>query len=423
MPRSRSLTRAVAACLVVALPLLGLAACGGGDGDGTTEPSPSTTATIAPRAAAYLDTALLFTQEVFYYGSRVDWSSVRAKAFKTAAGAQTLAATYPAIKEMIAGLGDPHSFFYEPSESLGNRDDPNTPFYHPMVATVGTRVAYLWVPTFGGINSKARADTIQRAIAKGDSTANLCGWIIDLRGNPGGFWPAMLAGLSPLITPGRVGGFVERDTTYRYFYQVNPGVAGLFDRSANRNYTYLDLGSSYTLSAAHANLPIAILQGGLTASAGEIIVMSFKEPNRAVRTFGKPTYGVTSQPYTYTLSDKASVQVTAALMFDRQTKTYYANGTGPIPPDEDVNGPTISGSFVPGANLATDAVVTAATNWLNKQPACANATAGDAESARTRLAPGGVFRSTVPLPGAQPPSAWPKRGTPWSAAAPRSATH
>jgi C-terminal processing protease CtpA/Prc len=284
-------------------------------------------------------------------------------------------------------------------------------------------MAYLWLPTFGGINSTARADSIQQTIAKGDSTPNLCGWIIDLRGNPGGFWPAMLAGLSPLITPGRVGGFVERDTTYRYFYQVSPGVAGLFDRSANRTYTYLTLTKSYQL--VHTGLPVAILQGGNTASAGEIIVMSFKEPGRAVRTFGKPTYGVTSQPYTYTMSDKASVQVTAALMFDRQMKTYYTGTSGPIPPDEDITGPPVRyDTYVPGTDLPTDAVVQAAVSWLNKQPACATApTAADAESARSRLTPGGMFRSVIPVPGALPPSAWPKRGTPWSATPPRGTMH
>ena len=426
MPRLRSLARALGACLVVTLPVLGPAACDGGDGadpTGTTTPTP--TSSLGPRASGYLDTAVRFTQEVFYYGNRVDWPAVRAKAFQTANGAQTPAATYAAIREMVQGLGDPHSFFYEPSQSLGNRDDPDSAYFKPVAITTIPRVAYLWVPTFGGINSTARADSIQRAVAKGDSVANLCGWIIDLRGNPGGFWPAMLAGLSPLITPGRVGGFVERDTTYRYFYDVGPGRASLFDRSDNRTYDYLRLATSYTIPEARRNFPIAILQGPNTASAGEIIVMAFKEPTRAVRTFGGATFGVTSQPYTYTMSDKASIQVTAALMFDRQTRTYYnsTTGTGPIAPDEVVAGPTPRYAVhVPGTGFATDAVVQAAVSWINRQPACAS-TAGDVDTPNVRLAPAGTFRSTVPTPNALPPSAWPKRGTPWSAAAPATAQH
>jgi hypothetical protein len=412
MLRSRPLTRAAAACLVVVvLPVLGPLACGGDDnGDGgPTEPNPST---LAPAAAAYLDTALLFTQEVFYYGGRVNWTATRAKAFQTAAGAQTFAATYPAIREMIASLDDPHSFFYEPSESLGNREDPATAFYRPAAYSVAPRVGYVWVPTFGGKSQEGRADTIMTAVAKADSTPNLCGWIIDLRGNPGGFWPSMLAGLSPLVTPGRVGGFVERDTVWRYFYEVQPGVAGLSVPPQNgqprRTIEYLRLPRSYELR--NKGLPVAILQGDITASAGEIIVMAFKEPNRAVRTFGGPTYGVTSQPYTWPMADKASVQVTAALMFDRQLRDYAG---GAIPPDEIVTGPRIRDNYVPGS--ASDAVIAAATTWLNAQPSCANAPRAD-ETPAARLQPGGIWRSTAPLPGALPRAAWPEKWTPWTAA-------
>ena len=410
MPRSRLLTRSLIACLVLAVPVLGPLACGGGDDGGPTAPPAPT---IAPAAAAYLDTALLFTQQVFYYGDRVNWPSVRARAFQTAAGAQTLAATYPAIEEMITGLNDPHSAFYEPSQSLGNREDPNTPFYRPAAYSLVPRVGYVWVPTFGGRSQSGRADTIQMAVAKADSTPNQCGWIIDLRGNPGGFWPSMLAGLSALVTPGRTGGFVERDTAWRYFYEVTPGAAGISvppeGGQPRRSIEYIRLPRTYELR--NKGLPVAILQGDITASAGEIIVMAFKEPNRAVRTFGGPTYGVTSQPYTWTMSDKASVQVTAALMFDRQLRTYAG---GAIPPDETVAGPTIRANYVPGQ--ATDPVIDAATRWLNTQASCAAAPSPDAEAPSARLVPGGLWRSTAPLPGALPPSAWPKgKGTPWIA--------
>jgi carboxyl-terminal processing protease len=400
MPRSRHFARALGACLLLALPVLG-AACKG-DSD-PTEPEP--TAGIAPRVRAYLDTAILFTQEYFYYGDRVNWTAVRQKAFQTAGSAQTFAATYPAIDEMIRGLNDNHSFFYEPSESLGEREDPAIPFNLPAVTTVNSRVGYLWVPIFGGKSMQGRADTLQRYIARADSVSNLCGWIIDLRGNYGGFWPAMLAGISPLITAGRVGGYVERDTTYRVFYEVRPGVSAVFERSTNRSFTYVELPQAYQLR--HTNLPVAILQGGFTASAGEIIVMAFKEPNRAVRTFGRPTLGATSQPYTYRMADRASIQVTAAMMFDRQGRQY---GGGPIPPDEDVAGPAISQSYVPGANTTNDAVITAATNWLNRQPSCASA--ADLEPGEPT---GGRFVPTTPIPGALPGSAWPRRGTPWIA--------
>src|SRR5581483_10383003 len=117
-----------------------------------------------------------------------------------------------------------------PSASIGNNDTPPLAFYAPS-STTFSGMGYLWMPTFIGTNSIGRADSIQRAIAKVDSASAPCGWIVDLRGNPGGLWPAMLAGLSPLITPGIVGGFVERDTTFRFRSLVQPGVAAIQDKS------------------------------------------------------------------------------------------------------------------------------------------------------------------------------------------------
>jgi carboxyl-terminal processing protease len=399
-PLSARLPRARA--FVAVVPMLAAAtavACGDKD-----PPTGVMAPRIAPAAQAYLDTALAFMQLYYYFGDTVNWTAKRTRAFQRAGAAQTRKAVYPAIDTAVLELGDDHSFFFPPSQTFGNREDPPTPFFTPMSAALAPRVAYLWIPTFGGRSSLGRADTIQRVIARADSTPNLCGWVLDLRGNPGGFWPAMLAGLSPLVTPGRVGGFVERDTTRRYFYEVQPGAA-LLNVPGGRVIEALRLPSSYQLQ--RPGLPIAILQGDITASAGEIIVMAFKEPDRAVRTFGAPTFGLTTQPYTYTFADTASLVITAAMMFDRQRRVYLGN---PIPVDEPVAGPRIRADFVPG-NL--DPVIDAAINWLRTQPACA-----PPEAARLRQqTPGaGGWLPTRAVPGAIPASEWTKtRPSPWVA--------
>jgi carboxyl-terminal processing protease len=374
-------------------------ACGGSDSPtGVVTPEP----TIAPAARAYLDTALSFMQEYYYYGDTVNWAAKRTLAFQRAGAAQTGKAVYPAIDAAVRELGNTHSTFYPPSQTLGNREDPATAFYKPMSTSLTPRVAYLWVPTFGGKSQLGRADTIQRIVARGDSTPGLCGWVLDLRGNPGGFWPSMLAGLSPLITPGLVGGFVERDVRESYEYHVQPGAA--FLRQPNGTmYEYIRLPNTYQL--AHPGLPVAILQGDITASAGEIVVMAFKEPDR-VRTFGAPTYGATTQPYTWQFADTASLQIAAALMFDRQRRTYAG---GRIPVDEPVVGPTIRDNFVPGSR---DVVIDAATAWLLARPECAT-TSPDTPALRND---GGRMTPTRTLPGSVPGSSWPKdRPTPWSA--------
>jgi carboxyl-terminal processing protease len=371
---------------------------------GNDEPTgPASPATIAPAAAAYLDTSLAFMEEYYYYRDTVSWTTKRTRAYRRAGGAQTSEGVYAAIDTAVQELGDNHSFFYRPQESVGATDHPPTPFFTPASYSVAPRVAYVWVPLFGGKSLVGRADTIQRAVARADSTPGLCGWILDLRGNPGGFWPVMLAGLSPLITPGRVGGFVERDTTQRFFYYVEPGVASLqFPNGQVAEGVRLPT----TYQVRNPSLPIAILQGDITASAGEIVLMAFKEPGR-VRTFGAPSFGATTQPYTYEFSDGASLQITAAMMFDRQGHIY---GGQPIPVDQAVSGPQVRANFVPGSS---DPVITAAVNWLNTQAQCAAAGEG---ALRPAVPSGGTWRATRPIPGAIPANQWPRqRPIPWIA--------
>ncbi|MBL8756763.1 MAG: S41 family peptidase [Planctomycetes bacterium] len=70
----------------------------------------------SPEATRYLEDVL----DRIESGSRMqatDWKALRAKAKATidAAGAATTAATYPAIREALAALGDKHSFLLEPA--------------------------------------------------------------------------------------------------------------------------------------------------------------------------------------------------------------------------------------------------------------------------------------------------------------------
>src|SRR5688500_2582742 len=102
MLRPSQFARPLGAYAAPALPVLGPLACGGGDGP-TEPPRP----TISKAAKDYLNAALDSTEWVFYYGSRVNWATLRQTALARAAEAQTFAETYPAIEQAIASLGDP----------------------------------------------------------------------------------------------------------------------------------------------------------------------------------------------------------------------------------------------------------------------------------------------------------------------------
>ncbi len=398
--------RSIAACVISAASL---AACGG-DAPATA-PSPPTVASPAV-VTAYLDTAILFTQTYFYYGDRVDWSGARRRAVARAAGAQTFRDTYPAIDTLERELNDIHTYFLPPQQTLGNREDPSGPLYTPISVAITPKIGYLWLTSFGGTNAVARADTLQRLIAEADSaTGGACGWIIDERANIGGFWPVMLAGISPLVTPGIVGGFVERDPKFKFSYWAGDGTAGLEVATSGERFQYIATTRQYRLR--RPSPPVALIQGQFTASAGEIVVMAFKDSTRVVRTFGGPSTGATTQPYTYVMRDTASLLVTAAMMFDRRGRTY--NGQ-PIPADQTASGPGVTTSFTSAFRPATrgDGAIEPAIAWLESQQQCR--VAADADRDTPSRANDSRWRRTAPPRDARPASEWPRgRPTPWTA--------
>jgi carboxyl-terminal processing protease len=418
--RSTRFPRLLRTVLLGVLPLAAAIACGG-DGKSSTLTGPVTPGTpgtpTSPAAViAYIDSAFNFTQTYFYYGDRINWPALRQRTFARAAGAQTFAQAHPALDTLARELNDPHSFFYLPSQTLGNREDPSGPLYTPISSVIAPKIGYLWLTSFGGINGVARADTLQQLIADADALAGgACGWIIDQRANVGGFWPVMLAGISPLVTPGLVGGFAERDARFSYYYYVGGGVAGLQEGTAGARFEYIATTRRYSLR--RPNPPVALLQGQFTASAGEIVAMAFKETTRAVRTFGGPTTGVTTQPYTYRMRDTASLQITAAIMFDRLGHNYAG---GSIPPDQGATGAGVAGSFTSAFRPGTrgEDVVESAISWLQSRPECQGTATAERDANDAASAARGTWQSAEPTPGARPATDWPKgKPTPWSAAA------
>jgi len=214
-----------------------------------------------------------------------------------------------------------------------------------------------------------------------------------------------------LVTPGIVGGFVDRDPKSKFSYWAGDGTAGLEVATSGERFQYIATTRQYRLR--RANPPVALIQGQFTASAGEIILMAFKDSTRSVRTFGGPSTGATTQPYTYVMRDTASLLVTAAMMFDRRGRTY--NGQ-PIPADETASGPGVTTSFTSTFRPATrgDGAIEPAIAWLESQPQCR--TIADAERDAASRLNGSGWRRTVPSRDARPASEWPRgRPLPWVA--------
>lgn len=352
--------RTLASCCCAAL----LAACGGAP----TPPRPA----MAPAASAYMTEALDVMQARSINRYRIAWPAFRAEAMARAAGAERPADTYEALRATVAALGDRHSSFRPPGGLAavaparwtgvpgvnGQLADSLMPPTLPGGRMLGARVAYVFLPAFAGPNPVGHADSIH-AVVRALDARDPCGWVVDLRRNQGGnMWP-MLAGLAPLLGDGGVGVFVDPDSV-RQHWVMRGGAAGLAAGAPRTDTTMLVRLPGVVTVLRRASPPVAVLTGQLTASSGEAVAIAFRA-RPSTRSFGAPTFGVSTANVGIRLSDGAVLNLTVSTMGDRTGRLYGAA----VPPDEAVAGPPAP---VPGAG---DAVMDAAAAWLHAQPACA----------------------------------------------------
>ena len=390
----------------------GTAAC-----SDTASPTAAGNKTMSASAAAYLDTALGFENEVFYFKSKINFpaqqSAVRDSGNRTGSRGPKNDTLYYgpveySIDPFLRNAGDQHSDFFPPSEAPGLVDNPpNDPRFQvsglmlPTAAGVrsGSPVAYVWFPTYDGRNDNGHADSTQTVIRTLDQN-NPCGWVLDLRFNPGGQPTAMMAGLNPLIgdtpvsqTQRGFGGLVDYTNSTAYLYTIG-GRAGFYDPSNGQFDEQVRASSPYTLK--RPNSPVAILTGPLTASAGEWITLGFRGGPVPYRTFGEPTYGVTTVPYGYSFADNGFLNITAGIMMDRLGNLYG----GKLTPDQTVVGPSYTALLPSQAGTNPDVVVRAATAWLESLPACGGTTTTAVAPSYARDAIGGTAPALKPWTGA-----------------------
>jgi len=223
---------------------------------------------------------------------------------------------------------DPHSNLYDSatvqSMKSGTSDWVADP--HPYRGKLlGDRFAYVDMMGFRGMDSvtcNLYVDSLHLLLRK-LKNQHPEGWIIDLRQNNGGNMWAMLAGMGPLLGEGILGYSVDNQG------QRNPWYYMLYNDSTE-TYDHLTLAdSAYHF---HNQLPIAVIVGENTGSAGESVALAFRG-NPHARLFGTPTYGFTTGNRGYYMPDSAWLSITHSVDADRSGRTYG----GPIQPDEEIS--------------------------------------------------------------------------------------
>jgi C-terminal processing protease CtpA/Prc len=312
---------------------------------------------MSDTALAYLNGALDIMQRASINKYQVDWPLLRAEAIDSAAGAQMPSETYPAIVFALGQLGDRHSSFVYPG-GLETVPAGAKPLQSGELRAqiIDTDIAWILLPnTYSVGTSVSWQDQAQRLVAEMDRTST-CGWIVDLRRNPGGnMWP-MIAAIGPLLGEGDIGSFVTPDSTRTAWFYSAAGEAGL----VNSGQRVILSTVSVPHELQHQAPPVAVLIGPNTASAGEAVAVAF-HGRPLTRFFGESTAGVPTANSLMPLSDGAAMNLTVGADVDRNGVTFWPV---PLPPDAPASAAVVD------PTSPSDAAASAATRWLHSQAAC-----------------------------------------------------
>ncbi|KRE96776.1 hypothetical protein ASG87_15750 [Frateuria sp. Soil773] len=295
-------------------------------------------APVAVTPQDVLDAAIGAVRKRALHAQDVDWNSVEPRIRAMAKGAKQTTDVYPAIRALLAALGDHHSLFMEPGPSHRYEHQGRTSA-PPVVALKPGGIGYIGMPGYSGTDpaaSRAFVGTMVEAIGRIAPQVSH-GWIVDLRQDSGGNMRPMLAGLRPLLGGRPVGAFRGSSGRLSPFGATDP----------------MDDGLPTGPDLQHA--PVAVLTGPRTASSGEVVAVAFRG-RPATRSFGQPTAGLSTGNAPVALPDGSTIFLTEAVDVDRNGRAYG----GKLAPDEAV---------AETGDAGRDAPLAAAMAWLARQPA------------------------------------------------------
>jgi len=219
----------------------------------------------------------------------------------------SLTEVHDKLEQVLHGI-DRHSYVIRKEKWVQMLEGTNPdvlenpyPFQGKML---NDKYAFVSLDGFSGGDSIAAnnyCDSLQKLIS-GLYNQQPLGWIIDLRHNTGGWAPAMIAGLGPILGMG-----VKA-------YSISANNKDLEHYYAKNDTVYIPLSDSvWTLQE---QLPTAVLIGPNTGSAGELLALAF-QGNSKTRLVGNPTYGVSTDLTAVSMPDSFQLVIASAVMTNR----------------------------------------------------------------------------------------------------------
>ncbi|MEM6265005.1 MAG: S41 family peptidase [Bacteroidota bacterium] len=180
------------------------------------------------------------------------------------------------------------------------------------VEVLGDQCGYIFIPGMLLLNAPqeeldAKAQEMYRAIVAADSQHQIKGWIIDLRLNIGGNANVMLTGLYHLLGNGTT--YLELDANKHVTSRK-----GLLEGTLYDNHQEI-IHISPTL-APNPEVPVAIITGLMTASAGEFVALGFRGRKNTL-IIGEESYGLTTSNDLFELPFNTTMAITLSYGTDR----------------------------------------------------------------------------------------------------------
>lgn len=311
----------------------------------------------------FIDSALNIMQHNSIHANQLNWNLLRDSVEAMTINAQTYRHAYPALQYAFNRLNDKHGWLvfenkdYKnpafPSDTSRISDDiKKAALKGPAIyaGKVENNYTYISIPFFGGQTSEAMkkfGQQLQDSLCHNVDNKTK-GIILDLRLNAGGNMFAMLAGINNLLGNGIIGKNVD---SYGKIFNVtaikNNGITINDSLFTTIDSTCGDL----------SKLPVAILIGPVTGSAGECVAVAFAgRPN--TKLIGETTAGyVTANDGWYLPGKDNGIVLAVEYIRDVNGKEYKKN----VKPDIEVIG---GDSF---SDRKNDKKIKASVKWLKSQ--------------------------------------------------------
>ncbi|MFK7934710.1 MAG: S41 family peptidase [Saprospiraceae bacterium] len=180
------------------------------------------------------------------------------------------------------------------------------------VKVIDEQYGYIFIPGMLLLNAtRPELDSVSQeiydAVIQIDTTQNIKGWIIDLRLNIGGNSNVMLAGLYHLLGDNTVNLGLNADQHLKYR-------SGLYQGALHENHQVLT--KVQNVITPKTEVPVALITGVMTASAGEFVALGFRG-RKNVQIIGEESYGFLTANDLFELPFDITAAITLSYGTDR----------------------------------------------------------------------------------------------------------